>query len=209
MNNMPKQWVLASSNAGKLQEFQALFNQFDIALKCQTDFNVQACDEPHCTFVENALVKARHASKNTNLPALADDSGLCVPALKGAPGVLSARYSVLNGGEPGDHNNNQMLIKNLADVADPQAYYVCALVWVEHEFDPTPVVAQRYWWGQLQTEAEGENGFGYDPHFRIPSKGCTAAQLLSQEKNRLSHRALAMQALMQELTLRFKRGHHS
>ncbi len=150
------------------------------------------------------MLKARHASAHTQCPALADDSGLCVPALNGAPGVYSARFSQLHGGPSGDSHNNDLLIQKLTSISDWQAYYVCALAWVEHERDPTPIVVQRFWWGQVQPIAKGNHGFGYDPHFYLPQFGCTAAQLPSEKKNQVSHRALAMQALMHELTGRLQ-----
>lgn len=195
-------WVLASGNQGKLREFNRLFAPHDIELVAQGDLNVPDCEEPHHTFIENALEKARNASKYTGLPALADDSGLCVPALNGAPGVLSARYATLFGGEKGDLNNNATLVKNLQGVDDRSAYFVCALVWVAHAEDPTPLVAQRMWWGQFQDEPCGQGGFGYDPHFYVPSQGCTASELDAEVKNQLSHRAQATQVMLSELALR-------
>jgi XTP/dITP diphosphohydrolase len=195
-------WVLASSNQGKLKEFNRLFAPYAVQLVAQGELNVSDCPEPHHTFIENALEKARHASKLTGLPALADDSGLCVPALKGAPGVLSARYATLFGGEKTDLNNNATLARNLHGVQDRTAYFVCALVWVAHAEDPTPLIAQRLWWGEFQDEPTGQGGFGYDPHFYIPSQGCTAAQLDVEVKNQISHRAQATKVMLGELALR-------
>lgn len=197
-----QKWVLASGNAGKLREFSRLFAPHQVELLPQGDLGVSECDEPYSTFLENALIKARNASSQTGLPALADDSGLCVPALKGAPGVLSARYATLFGHAKSDANNNQALAEKMQGIADRAAYFVCCLVWVAHAEDPTPIVAQRMWWGQFQAEASGAGGFGYDPHFYVPEHGCTAADMPSDLKNTVSHRAQATQALLGELSLR-------
>lgn len=162
----------------------------------QGEFNVPEADEPHPTFVENALAKARHASRLTGLPALADDSGICVNALGGAPGVLSARYA----GEPkSDTRNNQQLIADLAAQDDKSAYYYCVLVLVRHADDPQPVIAEGRWNGEIAAEARGQGGFGYDPHFWLPAQGKTAAELSAGEKNRLSHRGQALRVLVEKL----------
>jgi XTP/dITP diphosphohydrolase len=188
--------VLASNNAGKLKEFHALLSPLGFDLRPQKDFNVLEAEEPHFTFVENALAKARHASHVTGLPALADDSGICVQALEGSPGVLSARYA----GEPkSDARNNQKLIQELVSHADKSAYFYCVLVYVRHANDPQPVIADGIWHGEVIETARGAEGFGYDPHFWLPALGKTAAELSADEKNRLSHRAQALRALVEKL----------
>ena len=188
--------VLASNNAGKLKEFGALLAPLGFEVHQQSDFNVPEAEEPHPTFVENALAKARHASKLTGLPALADDSGICANALGGAPGVLSARYA----GEPkSDARNNQKLIADLGGHADKSAYYYCVLVFVRHADDPQPVIAEGRWDGEVIAEARGAGGFGYDPHFRLPALGRTAAELSPEEKNRVSHRGQALRELIRKL----------
>lgn len=197
-----KQWVLASNNVGKLKEFAELLAPLGVECVAQASLGVGQADEPHCTFIENALVKARHASLHSGLPALADDSGLCVPALQGAPGVLSARYATLHGLPKSDTNNNQVLLKAMQGVEDRRAYYVCAMVWLAHAEDPTPLVAQALWWGQVVDTPQGEGGFGYDPHFWLPQERCTAAQLPLAKKNCISHRAQATQQLLAALALR-------
>jgi XTP/dITP diphosphohydrolase len=188
--------VLASNNAGKVKEFNALLGPAGFDLRPQSEFNVPEADEPFLTFVENALTKARHAARLTGLPALADDSGVCVNALGGAPGVLSARYA----GEPkSDANNNKKLVADLAAQADHSAYYYCVLVFVRHADDPQPVIADGRWDGEIVAEARGDGGFGYDSHFWLPQLGKTAAQLSAEEKNRCSHRAQALRALVSKL----------
>lgn len=188
--------VLASNNAGKVREFAALLGPLGFDLRPQGEFGVPEAEEPFMTFVENALAKARHASRLTGLPALADDSGVCANALGGAPGVLSARYA----GEPkSDANNNRKLVADLAPLADHSAYYYCVLVFVRHADDPQPVIADGRWNGEIVAGPRGEGGFGYDPHFWLPSLGKTAAELSAQEKNRISHRAQALRALVAKL----------
>ncbi|UOP05047.1 RdgB/HAM1 family non-canonical purine NTP pyrophosphatase [Conchiformibius kuhniae] len=184
--------VLASNNAGKGREFAQLFARENIELIGQSQFNVPDCPEPHFTFVENALAKARHAARYSRLPALADDSGICFPALNGAPGVLSARFA---GEAKSDAANNAKVSECLKNQIDKRGYYVCILVLVRHEHDPQPLIAEGVWHGQWQTEAQGEHGFGYDPHFYLPEYGKTAAQLLPEQKNRISHRAAALAKL--------------
>jgi len=193
---MTQRLILASNNAGKLKEFAQILGPIGYTLHPQGEFNVPEAEEPHATFVENALEKARHASRLTGLPALADDSGVCVNALGGAPGVYSARYA----GEPkSDARNNDKLIADLADHADKSAYYYCVLVYVRHADDPQPVIADARWNGEISATARGANGFGYDPHFWLPALGKSAAELAPHEKNALSHRGQALRALVEKL----------
>jgi XTP/dITP diphosphohydrolase len=193
---MPHNIVLASNNAGKVKEFNALLGPAGFLARPQSEFDVPEAEEPFMTFVENALTKARHASRLTGLPALADDSGVCVNALGGAPGVLSARYA----GEPkSDRNNSLKLIADLAPLADRSAYYYCVLVYVRHADDPQPVIADGRWDGEIVTEGRGDGGFGYDPHFWLPQLRKTAAELSATEKNQCSHRAQALRALVAKL----------
>ncbi|MBV2235320.1 MAG: RdgB/HAM1 family non-canonical purine NTP pyrophosphatase [Sterolibacterium sp.] len=191
--------VLASNNAGKLREFSALLSPLKIDVVPQAALNISEADEPHCSFVENALAKARHASRLSGLPALADDSGLCVHALQGAPGVHSARYA----GEPkSDARNNQHLLAALANLTNPaqrRAHYVCVLVLVRHADDPQPLIAEGQWHGEILTAARGASGFGYDPLFLVPDTGLTAAELDAERKNQLSHRGQAMAQMRQLL----------
>lgn len=188
--------VLASNNGGKLKEFGELLNPLGFNLRTQGEFNVPEAEEPHPTFVENALAKARHASRLTGLAALADDSGVCANALGGAPGVFSARFA----GEPkSDGRNNRKLIEELAAHADKSAYYYCVLVLVRHADDPQPVIAEGRWDGEIIAAPCGQGGFGYDPHFWLPSLQKTAAELSAQEKNRLSHRGQALRVLVEKL----------
>jgi XTP/dITP diphosphohydrolase len=191
--------VLASNNAGKLREFASLLDAAGIELIAQGELGVPEAPEPHPTFVENALAKARHASTLTGLPALADDSGLCVRALDGAPGVYSARYASLAGGEKSDAANNARLVADLANATDRRAYYFCVLVLVRHANDPEPVICEGRWHGEVLDAPRGENGFGYDPYFFLPSLGATAAELDPARKNALSHRALALRELLQRV----------
>lgn len=193
---MSRTLILASNNAGKLNEFSALLAPINFELHTQAEFNVPEAEEPHVTFVENAIAKARHAARLTGRPALADDSGVCVNALGGAPGVYSARYA----GEPkSDQRNNEKLIAALSAHADKSAYYYCVLVFVRHADDPQPVIADGRWNGEMIAEARGQGGFGYDPYFWIPALQKTAAELTSEEKNRLSHRGQALRALIERL----------
>ncbi|MGA7812218.1 RdgB/HAM1 family non-canonical purine NTP pyrophosphatase [Caballeronia sp.] len=191
-----KRVVLASNNAGKLREFAALLGAAGIELVTQGELGVTEAEEPHATFVENALAKARHASQATGLPALADDSGLCVRALRGAPGVYSARYAQLAGGEKSDAANNARLVADLAQVSDRRAYFFSVLVLVRHAADPEPLIAEGRWHGEVIDDARGANGFGYDAHFLVPSMGKTAAELDPAIKNAHSHRAIALRALL-------------
>jgi len=193
---MTQTLILASNNPGKLKEFAQLLAPIGFDLHPQGAFDVPEAEEPFATFVENALQKARHASRLTGLPALADDSGVCVNALGGAPGVVSARYA----GEPkSDARNSERLIADLARHEDKSAYYYCVLVYVRHADDPQPVIADGVWRGVIVDEARGAGGFGYDPHFLIPSLGKTAAELASGEKNAVSHRGQALRALVDKL----------
>ncbi|RQS55342.1 MULTISPECIES: RdgB/HAM1 family non-canonical purine NTP pyrophosphatase [unclassified Burkholderia] len=191
--------VLASNNAGKLREFTALFSTVGIEIVPQGDLAVPEAEEPFGTFIENALTKARHASRLTGLPAIADDSGLCVRALRGAPGVYSARYAQRAGGAKGDAANNAYLVEQLRGVADRRAYYCCVLALVRHADDPEPLFAEGRWVGEIVDTPRGEHGFGYDPYFLLPSLGATAAELEPAVKNTHSHRALALKALLARL----------
>ncbi|KWA19665.1 RdgB/HAM1 family non-canonical purine NTP pyrophosphatase [Burkholderia territorii] len=191
--------VLASNNAGKLREFTALFSTVGIEIVPQGDLAVPEAEEPFGTFIENALTKARHASRLTGLPAIADDSGLCVRALRGAPGVYSARYAQRAGGAKGDAANNAYLVEQLRGVHDRRAYYCCVLALVRHADDPEPLFAEGRWEGEIVDTPRGEHGFGYDPYFYLPSLGATAAELEPAVKNTHSHRALALKALLARL----------
>ncbi len=191
-----KKLVLASNNAKKLKELVALVAPLGIAVIPQGELGVSEAEEPHCTFIENALAKARHAAAATGLPALADDSGLCVAALGGAPGVQSARYA----GEPkSDARNNEKLLEALAGHADRRAHFVSLLVLVRHAEDPQPIIAEGEWHGKILPALRGEGGFGYDPLFLDPASGQTAAELPAELKNQRSHRGQAMQKLLERL----------
>jgi XTP/dITP diphosphohydrolase len=195
-----KKLVLASGNAGKLREFGQLLAPFDFEVLPQSTFAVPEADEPHITFVENAIAKARHAAQLTGLPALADDSGLCVSALGGAPGVFSARYAQSSPDEPkSDQRNNAKLITDLAGIADRRAHYVAVLVLMRHADDPQPIVTEGEWHGQIIDTPRGEGGFGYDPYVLIPELGKTVAELPHEEKNRRSHRGQALAQLLARL----------
>jgi len=189
--------VLASNSAGKVREFTDLFAPLGITIIPQGDLGIAAAEEPYCTFVENALTKARHASKESHLPALADDSGICIAALDGKPGVRSARYA---GADSSDANNNAKVIAELHGIADRRAHYVCALVFIRHALDPEPVIVQTQWHGEWINEPRGNGGFGYDPHFFIPALGKTAAELDPTEKNNISHRGQALRQLLSILS---------
>jgi len=188
--------VLASNNAGKLREFRRLLAPLGIEVIAQSELGIPEADEPHPTFVENALAKARNASARANLPALADDSGICVRALAGVPGVQSARYA----GEPkSDGRNNLKLITALDGIADRSAHYVCVLALLRHEHDPEPIVAEGTWHGTVIDTPKGSGGFGYDPYFLDEETGLTAAELPLERKNELSHRGKAIRALIARL----------
>lgn len=190
----PSQIVIASGNPGKLREFQALFAGSGIELLPQSAFKVPAIEETGLSFVENALLKARNASLHAGLPALADDSGIEVDALRGAPGIYSARYAGINAS---DDDNNRKLLDELANVPDSQrdARYQCVIVYLRHAHDPMPVICQGTWEGVIARGYKGAGGFGYDPLFYLPQYGCTAAELPAEEKNRISHRGQATRAL--------------
>jgi XTP/dITP diphosphohydrolase len=190
--------VLASSNPGKLREIAELLAPLDIDVIPQARLGIGEADEPHDTFVENALAKARHASRASGMPALADDSGLCVDALGGAPGVHSAYYAGREGGrEERDARNNAKLLASLG--AERKAHYRCVMVLVRSAGDPEPLVAEGTWHGEIAPAPRGANGFGYDPLFLLPAQGLTAAQLAPDEKNRVSHRGRAAARLLELL----------
>ena len=191
--------VLASGNEGKLREFRRLLAPYAIDVVAQDELGIPEAEEPHPTFVENALAKARNASRHAGLPALADDSGICVAALGGAPGVQSARYA----GDPrSDARNNAKLIGALAGVDDRRAHYACVLVVVTHPDDPEPVIAEGRWHGRVVDRPRGSGGFGYDPHFEDLATGLTGAELPLERKNALSHRGKAMRELTDRLAER-------
>jgi XTP/dITP diphosphohydrolase len=188
--------VIASGNAGKLREIARILAPLDIEAVPQSQFNVPDCPEPHITFVENCLAKARHASAHSGLPALADDSGICVEALGGAPGVFSARYA----GEPkSDARNNDKLVAEMANQANRRAHYTCVMVYVRHPDDPEPVIAEGRWYGEIIDTPRGENGFGYDPYFLVPEFEKTGAELDEDTKNAVSHRGQALRELVEKL----------
>ncbi len=191
-----KKLVLASNNAKKMKELNALLAPLGFEVIPQGQLDIPEAEEPHCTFVENALAKARHAARHSGLPALADDSGLCVKALGGAPGVISARY----GGEPkSDARNNEKLLAELASQPDRRAHFVSCLVLCRSADDPQPIIAEGEWHGEILPALRGDGGFGYDPLFFVPEFGKTAAELDAETKNRVSHRGQAMQVLIERL----------
>ncbi|MDR7051529.1 XTP/dITP diphosphohydrolase [Duganella sp. 3397] len=193
---MTQRLILASNNAGKLKEFNQLLATVGYSVHAQGEYDVPEADEPFHTFVENALQKARHAARITGLPALADDSGVCINAFGGAPGVYSARFA----GEPkSDARNNEKMVADLAAHTDRSAYYYCVLVFVRHADDPQPIIADGRWNGEMLDAPRGTGGFGYDPYFYIPALGKCAAELTSDEKNALSHRGQALRALVEKL----------
>lgn len=193
--------VIATGNKGKLREIQHILGDLNIEIIPQSAFNVPECEEPHCTFIENALAKARHASKHTGLPALADDSGLCVDALQGAPGVLSARYAGDLGAakENQDERNNRKLLEVLGTEKNRHAHFYCVMVLVRHEHDPEPIIAEGQWVGEILNEYRGTDGFGYDPLFLDARTDKTVAELPLEIKSRISHRGHAMAKLLQKL----------
>ena len=194
-----KQLVLASVNPGKLREIAALLAPLAIEVLPQSRLGIAEIEEPHLTFLENALAKARHASRACGLPALADDSGLCVAALGGAPGVHSAYYAGNGAREERDARNNAKLVAELARHADRAAHYVCVVALVRGAADPEPLIAEGRWHGSIAREPRGSNGFGYDPLFLVPGRGLTAAELSAEEKNRVSHRGQALARLVARL----------
>ena len=196
---MVQKLVLASNNSDKVREFQELLAPFHFQVIPQGELDIPAAEEPHHTFIENALAKARHASNVSGLPALADDSGVCAHALDGAPGVHSARYAGLDSDNAA---NNQKLIAALQGKADRGAHYVCTLVMVNSANDPEPLIMQTRWYGQIIDEAKGDYGFGYDPYFFLPDLGKTVAELAPSEKNQISHRGQALRELISQLQIR-------
>ena len=189
-------FVLASNNAGKLREFEQLFSKLGVEVLPQAQFGVEDADETGLSFIENALIKARHASEKTNKPAMADDSGIVVPALDGAPGIYSARYS-----GKGDTANNEKLLRALDGVegAARNAFYVAVIALIKHPNDPMPIIAEGRWHGRIAETPAGDGGFGYDPLFIPDGFDITAAQMARDEKQSLSHRALALNALAPQL----------
>ncbi len=188
--------VIASNNPGKLREIGQMLVPLGIEALPQGAFGVPDCPEPHVTFIENCIAKARHASAHTGLPALADDSGICVRALNGAPGVYSARYA----GEPrSDERNNRKLVEALQGQTDRRAHYYCVMVYLRYPDDPQPIIAEGVWEGEIIDTPRGSGGFGYDPHFLIPGLNRTGAELSPEEKNAISHRGQALRALVDKL----------
>ena len=184
--------VVASGNAGKLRELEALLSPLGIECIAQRALGVPEAEEPHPSFIENALAKARNAAQHTNLPALADDSGILADALDGAPGVHSARFA----GEPrSDERNNRKLVELLRSAPTRAAHYYCVIVVVRHALDPEPLIAEGEWQGEVIFEARGSGGFGYDPYFLLPELGMTAAELPMAQKNQISHRGKALARL--------------
>lgn len=188
--------VIASNNPGKLREISRILSPLGYEAVPQSAFNVPEAEEPYVTFVENCIAKARHAAQLTGLPALADDSGICVEALGGAPGVYSARYA----GEPkSDQRNNEKLIAALAGHSDRRAHYYCVIVYLRHADDPQPLIAEGSWHGAIIDTPRGDGGFGYDPYFLVPELGKTGAELAAEEKNTISHRGKALLQLVGKL----------
>jgi len=211
--------IMASGNRGKLLELAGALEPHNIQLVPQSDYKVTEADETAVTFVENALIKARHASLATGLPALADDSGLAVTALNGAPGIYSARYASVNTGalpdngeksdtaqKPSDTDNMQKLLRDLQSFSSEQrsARFVCVLAYLEHANDPEPIIASGYWAGQITDTIESEGGFGYDPVFYCPQTGMTAAAMGKERKSAISHRGVAIKSLQQQLRQRYQ-----
>lgn len=201
--------VIASANPGKLREFRQMLEPLTYEIVPQTDLDISEAEEPHATFVENALAKARHASLHSGLPALADDSGICVAALGGEPGVHSARYAQSGAAgretasrEMQDERNNAKLLAALEDCADRRAHYYCVIVMMERPDDPQPLIAEGRWHGEVTAQRRGANGFGYDPYFFLPELNCTAAELEPVAKNRISHRGQALRRLVARLDVR-------
>ncbi len=195
MRELPDKIVLATGNPGKLAEFRYLFEPLGVEIITQKSLSIPDADETGLSFIENAILKARHASKLSGLPAIADDSGLEVDVLKGEPGIYSARYS---GEEATDQRNNAKLILRLTacNAIKPSARFHCVLAFMRHADDPIPFISHASWEGQIITDPRGSNGFGYDPLFFLPELSCTAAELTKEQKNKISHRAKAMQGLL-------------
>ena len=194
-----KKLVIASGNKGKLRELAALLEPLDYEVHTQAEFNVPDVPETGTTFVENAIIKARHAAEITGLPAVADDSGIEVDALDGAPGVYSARFSAP---DATDEKNNALLVEKLRDVPEDQrtARYRAVIVYMKHAKDPSPIICEGSWEGRIVLEPRGAGGFGYDPYFFVPTHGCTSAELSAEEKNKLSHRGQALRQLVEKLS---------
>lgn len=190
-----KKTVLASNNPGKVREFNQLLSGLNMEVIPQSEFNVEEIEETGLSFVENAILKARNAARCTGLPSIADDSGIEVDALRGAPGIYSARF---NGVDASDEQNLQKLLAELSGVPDEKrsARFQCLLVFMRHDLDPTPLICQGTWEGRILPAPQGENGFGYDPVFYVPGEDCSSAELPSATKNRLSHRGQALQKLL-------------
>lgn len=193
-----KDILLASGNKGKVKELKEMLAPFGLNVVPQSNFEVEEVPETGTTFIENAIIKARHAAKVTGLPCIADDSGLEVAALKGAPGIYSARFA---GADATDGTNIDKLLNALKDVpaGQRQARFVCVLVFMRHADDPTPIICQGFWEGEITTELSGDNGFGYDPVFFVPEKSCTSAQLSPEQKHQLSHRGQALKQLLAQI----------
>ena len=189
--------IIASNNLGKLREFHHMLAPLGIEVLTQSQLNIEGAEEPHKTFIENALAKARHVSRLSGLPALADDSGICVSALNGAPGVLSARFA--GNGPKSDQSNNKKLLHEMQGVTDRCAHYYCVLVLMRYADDPQPLIAEGEWHGEIAREQRGEGGFGYDPLFWLPTLGKMSAELERDEKAQLSHRSKALKILMKKL----------
>lgn len=190
--------VIASGNQGKLRELSALLEPLDFEAHAQSEFNVPDVEETGTTFVENAIIKARNAAQHTGLPAIADDSGIELDALDGAPGVYSARFS---GKDASDEKNNALLVEKLRDVAEDRrtARYRAVLVYMRHAKDPSPIICEGSWEGRIVLEPRGQGGFGYDPYFYVPTHGCTSAELSAEDKNSISHRGQALKKLVEKL----------
>jgi XTP/dITP diphosphohydrolase len=192
--------VIASNNPGKLREFQHMLAPLGFEVLTQAQLGISEAEEPHCTFIENALAKARHVSRASGLPALADDSGICVEALGGAPGVQSARYA---GDNPkSDRRNNDKLLQDMQGISDRRAHYYCVLVLVRHADDPQPIIAEGEWHGEIAHAERGDGGFGYDPMFWLPELGKMSSELTHDEKHAISHRGRAMKVLLEKLKLK-------
>ena len=193
-----KKLVIASNNPGKLREIERILQPLGMEILPQSAFNIPEAEEPYCTFIENCLTKARHASELSGLPALADDSGICVDALNGAPGVYSARFA----GEPkSDARNNEKLIELLKHETKRKAHYYCVIILVRYPQDPQPIIAEGAWHGEIIDTPRGGGGFGYDPYFLVPALGKTGAELPLDVKNSMSHRGQALAALVEKLKL--------
>ena len=194
-----KKIVIASNNPGKLRELAEMLQPLGLDAIPQGEFNILEAAEPHVTFIENALAKARHASRLSGLPALADDSGICATALGGAPGVYSAHYANAADEPKSDTRNNEKLVINLSQHGDRRAYYICVLAFITHADDPRPIIAEGECWGEIISTPRGHGGFGYDPYFYMPHHRCTMAEMAPAIKNSVSHRGLALAKLSDRL----------